>query len=155
MKFFGLAETGAFCAKTAISWLSPGRASRVSTTRFGALKPRATPPVVCPSTTGSFPSSHTSAASSTTISNTTVAPRVASAPMRSGSVSRSRYQANDTRPGPRRSVSDSGSIRVQDESSKPAVPAAGATSSVRPGAPEGFRSGPTPGDSISTSRASA
>ena len=61
MKLPGGLESGPFTPKIA-SWnLWPGRASRVSTTRFGALKPFTSWPPVCPSTTGSCPFTHTSA----------------------------------------------------------------------------------------------
>jgi hypothetical protein len=46
MKFCGLAEIGPFMPKTASWKRCPGCASRVSTTRLGALKPFTTwPPV--------------------------------------------------------------------------------------------------------------
>ena len=46
---------------TAIVKRSPGRASRVSTTRFGALKPATTGPPESPSACGSSPFTQTSA----------------------------------------------------------------------------------------------
>ena len=55
------AEIGPLMPNTASWKLSPGRASRVSTTRLGALKPPTTWPPVSPSATGNAPSTHTSA----------------------------------------------------------------------------------------------
>ena len=61
MKFDGGSESGPLAPKIA-SWIRwPGRASRVSTTRFGALNPLTSAPPVCPSTRGSLPSTHISA----------------------------------------------------------------------------------------------
>jgi hypothetical protein len=47
--------------KTAITKRSPGRASRVRTTRFGALNPATTGPPVSPSACGIEPFTHISA----------------------------------------------------------------------------------------------
>ena len=61
MKFTGGFEIGPLMPNTA-SWIRwPGRASRVSTTRLGALNPFTSWPPVWPSTSGSWPSTHTSA----------------------------------------------------------------------------------------------
>ncbi len=61
MKLSGLFEIGPFMPKTASSNVWPGFASRVRITRFGALKPFTAWPPACPSMSGSFPSTHTSA----------------------------------------------------------------------------------------------
>jgi hypothetical protein len=60
-KFSGLDEIGPLAPKTAMLKLCPGRASRVSTTRLGALNPLTTRPPGAPSTAPSAPSTHTSA----------------------------------------------------------------------------------------------
>ena len=61
MKFAGEAEIGPLMPKTAIWKRWPGRASRVTTTRFGALKPADDAAAGWPSTSGSEPSTQTSA----------------------------------------------------------------------------------------------
>ena len=58
---WGADEIGPLMPKTAIWKRWPGRASRVSTTRLGALKPATTWPPPSPSWWGSAPSTHTSA----------------------------------------------------------------------------------------------
>ncbi len=61
MKFPGGLDTGPFIPNTA-SWICwPGRMSRPTTTRLGALKPLITGPPGWPSTSGNVPSTHTSA----------------------------------------------------------------------------------------------
>ena len=61
MKLTGGLLIGPFTPNTAIWNVLPGLAFDVSTTRLGALKPFTNCPPVCPSTTGSFPSTQISA----------------------------------------------------------------------------------------------
>src|SRR5258706_146011 len=76
--------------KTAMEKVSPALASRVSTTRLGALKPPTARPPVSPIATGSSPFTHTSAQSSLTTSTTTAAPSsVCRSTIESGRLARS------------------------------------------------------------------